>query len=73
MKVRANVQFTGTTSIVLDTDDYPHYFANNEARGGLPQLVEDVFYDEAEFHGAPFEAGATEIREAWFDEAEEVR
>ena len=65
--VKAKVWFKGTVTVEVETDDYPHYFENDEARGGVEQLVKDVFYDEASLRGRPFQDGSSEFEDAFFD------
>ena len=62
--VTAKVWFEGKVTIEVDTNDYPQYFENNEARGGLEALFRDVFYDEAQLRGEPFVDDTSEFTEA---------
>ena len=71
-EVRVEVWFEGRTTIAVDPSQYPQYFKDNEARGGIARLLEDTFYDEADFRSGPFVEGATEIFRASLGVPEEV-
>lgn len=45
-----DVQFQARARITVDDQDprYEHYFEDNEARGGVKQLAEDLFYDNVD-------------------------
>ena len=66
-KVTVEVYFEGKTRMQIETDDYAHYFENDEARGGIQALARDTFYDEADLYDAPFEHGSTEFYRALFE------
>jgi hypothetical protein len=56
--------------MVIDGSQHRHYF--KPGYGGWDQLIEDVFYDEAELAGYPFEAGSSVFEAAYFDDPEEA-
>jgi hypothetical protein len=60
-KVTYQVEFSGHTTVEINTDNYPHYFEQDEIRGGESQLIKDLFYDNADLRDNVFQEGGTEF------------